>query len=82
MPFVNIRITKENGTPTKAQKRELIAGVTDLLAEVLGKNKSTTVVIIDEIDTDNYGLGGESITLLRKTNAKKAKPRESRAKKS
>ena len=53
MPFVNIRITKENGTPTIAQKRELIAGVTDLLAEVLGKNKSTTVVIIDEIDTDN-----------------------------
>ena len=78
MPFVNIRITKENGTPTIAQKRELIAGVTDLLAEVLGKNKSTTVVIIDEIDTDNYGLGGESITEVRKKGAKKAKPRESK----
>ena len=39
MPFVNIRITKENGTPTKAQKRKLIAGVTDLLAEVLGKKQ-------------------------------------------
>ncbi len=70
MPFVNIRITKENGTPTKEQKRELIAGVTDLLAEVLGKNKSTTVVIIDEIDTDNYGLGGESITEVRKKGRK------------
>ena len=76
MPFVNIRITKENGTPTTAQKRKLIAGVTGLLAEVLGKNKSTTVVIIDEIDTDNYGLGGESITSLRKTNAKKAKTKD------
>lgn len=73
MPFVNIRITKENGTPTTAQKRELIAGVTDLLAEVLGKNKSTTVVIIDEIDTDNYGLGGESITKVRKKSAKSKK---------
>ncbi|EAC2041096.1 4-oxalocrotonate tautomerase family protein [Campylobacter jejuni] len=66
MPFVNIRITKENGEPTTEQKQELIAGVTDLLAKVLNNNKSSTVVIIDEIDTDNYGLGGKSITQARK----------------
>ncbi|EAJ6544953.1 TPA: 4-oxalocrotonate tautomerase family protein [Campylobacter jejuni] len=66
MPFVNIRITKENGEPTTEQKQELITGVTDLLAKVLNKNKSSTVVIIDEIDTDNYGLGGKSITQARK----------------
>ncbi|KAA6227647.1 MULTISPECIES: 2-hydroxymuconate tautomerase family protein [unclassified Campylobacter] len=66
MPFVNIRITKENGTPTTAQKEALIEGVTELLAKVLNKNKASTIVIIDEIDTDNYGLGGESITKLRK----------------
>ncbi|ELV9537842.1 4-oxalocrotonate tautomerase family protein [Campylobacter coli] len=66
MPFVNIRITKENGEPTSEQKQELIAGVTDLLAKVLNKNKASTVVIIDEIDTDNYGLGGNSITQVRK----------------
>ncbi|EPV3376374.1 2-hydroxymuconate tautomerase family protein [Campylobacter jejuni] len=66
MPFVNIRITKENGEPTTEQKQELISGVTDLLAKVLNKNKSSTVVIIDEIDTDNYGLGGKSITQARK----------------
>ncbi|WP_408941387.1 2-hydroxymuconate tautomerase family protein [Helicobacter sp. MIT 14-3879] len=66
MPFVNIRITKENGEPTTEQKKELIDGVTDLLARVLKKNKASTVVIIDEIDTDNYGLGGRSITEVRK----------------
>lgn len=66
MPFVNIRITKENGEPTKEQKEELIEGVTELLAKVLKKNKASTVVIIDEIDTDNYGLGGKSITEVRK----------------
>ncbi|EAC1595000.1 4-oxalocrotonate tautomerase family protein [Campylobacter coli] len=66
MPFVNIRITKENGEPTSEQKQELIAGATDLLARVLNKNKASTVVIIDEIDTDNYGLGGKSITRVRK----------------
>ncbi len=66
MPFVNVRITKEQGCPTTEQKKELIAGVTELLSKVLNKNKASTVVIIDEIDTDNYGLGGKSITEVRK----------------
>lgn len=65
MPFVNIRITQENGEPTKEQKQQLIEGVTELLAKVLNKNKVSTVVIIDEIQTDNYGLGGKSITEIR-----------------
>ncbi|ANH42065.1 4-oxalocrotonate tautomerase family protein [Helicobacter pylori] len=66
MPFVNVRITKEQGCPTTEQKKELIAGITELLSKVLNKNKASTVVIIDEIDTDNYGLGGKSITEVRK----------------
>lgn len=70
MPFVNIRITKEKGEPTKEQKAKLIEGVTNLLSEVLGKNKSSTVVIIDEISTDDYGLGGKTITQVRKEQAK------------
>ena len=64
MPFVNIRITKE-GNVTKEQKLALIEGTTNVLHEVLGKNKASTVVIIDEVDTDNYGLGGDSITNIR-----------------
>ena len=66
MPFVNIKITKENETPTKEQKEALIQGVTELIEKILNKNKASTVVIIDEINTDNYGLGGESITQVRK----------------
>ncbi|HEC1284705.1 TPA: 2-hydroxymuconate tautomerase family protein, partial [Campylobacter upsaliensis] len=58
--------TKENKTPTKEQKEALIQGVTELIAKILNKNKASTVVIIDEINTDNYGLGGESITQVRK----------------
>ena len=64
MPYVNIRITREGATP--AQKAELIKGATDLLVRVLGKNPATTVVVIDEVDTDNWGIGGESITARRK----------------
>ncbi|NLY03854.1 MAG: 4-oxalocrotonate tautomerase family protein [Campylobacter sp.] len=66
MPFVRICVTKENGEPTTKQKEELIEGVTNLISDVLGRNKSSTVVIIDEVDTDNYGLGGKSITEVRK----------------
>ncbi|MGI6066679.1 MAG: 2-hydroxymuconate tautomerase family protein [Bacillota bacterium] len=63
MPFVNIKITKEGAT--KEQKARLIQGVTQLLVDVLGKNPQTTVVVIDEVDTDNWGIGGESITVRR-----------------
>lgn len=73
MPFVKICVTKENDEPTKEQKELLINGVTNLINEVLGKNKSSTVVIIEEINTDNYGLGGKSITNLRKKWALKPK---------
>ena len=65
MPYVNIKVTGGNEAPSTAQKAELIKGVTDLLANVLNKNPKTTVVVIDEVDMDNYGLGGESITVLR-----------------
>jgi 4-oxalocrotonate tautomerase len=64
MPYVNIRITREGATPE--QKAALIKGVTQLLVDVLGKNPATTVVVIDEVDTDNWGIGGESITVRRK----------------
>ncbi|NMG42851.1 2-hydroxymuconate tautomerase family protein [Aromatoleum toluvorans] len=64
MPYVNIKITREGATPD--QKAELIRGVTRLLQDVLGKNPQTTVVVIDEVDTDNWGIGGESVTVRRK----------------
>ncbi|MBO7154942.1 MAG: 4-oxalocrotonate tautomerase family protein [Campylobacter sp.] len=65
MPYINIRVTKENGEPTAEQKAQLIDGVTELVSRVLGRNKASTVVIIDEIDMQNYGLGGESIKSIR-----------------
>jgi len=64
MPYVNIKITKEGVTPQ--QKSELINGVTELLQKVLNKNPTTTIVVIDEVDTDNWGIAGEQVTLRRK----------------
>ncbi|RNC29131.1 MAG: putative tautomerase [Candidatus Dichloromethanomonas elyunquensis] len=64
MPYVNIRITNEGVTPEK--KEQLIKGATQLLVDVLGKNPNTTFVVIDEVDTDNWGIAGETITARRK----------------
>lgn len=64
MPYINIKITREGATAE--QKAELIKGVTDLLVRVLNKNPATTVVVIDEVETDNWGIGGETITKIRK----------------
>lgn len=64
MPYVNIKITREGATAE--QKARLIKGATDLLVEVLGKNPATTVVVIDEVETDNWGVAGETITARRR----------------
>jgi 4-oxalocrotonate tautomerase len=56
MPYVNIKITREGATAT--QKSALIKGVTDLLARVLEKNPATTFVIIDEVELEDWGIGG------------------------
>ena len=64
MPYINIKITDEN--VTKEQKTRLIEGATQLLVDVLNKNPATTVVVIDEVSTDNWGIGGECVTEIRK----------------
>ncbi len=63
MPYVNIKVTKEG--VTAEQKGRLIEGATRLLQEVLNKDPQTTYVVIDEIDTDNWGVGDETVTQLR-----------------
>ena len=64
MPYVNIKITNEGATDQ--QKKKLMEGVTQLLVDVLNKNPSTTIVVIDEVETGNWGIGGVPVTELRK----------------
>lgn len=63
MPYVNIKLTQEGATAE--QKAELIRGATDLLVRVLGKNPQTTIVVIEEVPTDNWGIAGETVTVRR-----------------
>ena len=63
MPYVNFKLTPENLTAEK--KARLIQSVTELLQQELGKNPETTVVTIDVVETDNWGIGGQSVTVRR-----------------
>ncbi len=67
MPYINIKVTDE--TVTSVQKQQLIEGVTELLVRVLNKTPATTVVVIDEVNTDNWGIGGKTVTSLRNQSA-------------
>jgi len=68
MPYVNIKVTRED--VTTEQKAMLIRETTAMLARVLNKDPQTTHVVIDEIDTDNWGFGGESVTSYRQRERK------------
>jgi 4-oxalocrotonate tautomerase len=67
MPYIRIEVTREG--VTLAQKKQLIAETTDLMVRVLNKDPASTFVVIDEIDTDNWGLSGRTVTELRREEA-------------
>ena len=64
MPYINIKVTDEGVTAD--QKKKLIEGATQLMVDVLDKNPATTFVVIDEVNTDNWGIGFDQVTELRK----------------
>ncbi len=75
MPYVNIQITREGNAKaphtTAAQKAELIKGVSQLLLDVLNKPLDATFVVIDEVEMDNWGVGGLPVAEYRKQMAAK-----------
>jgi 4-oxalocrotonate tautomerase len=63
MPIVTIQVTREGTKPgadsvTAEEKAALIKGASELLRDVLNKPFDSTFVIIEEVDTDNWGWGG------------------------
>lgn len=64
MPYINVKITNE--AVTDPQKKAIIAGCTQLMVDILNKDPATTFVVIDEVNTDNWGIGFSQVTQLRK----------------
>jgi 4-oxalocrotonate tautomerase len=56
MPIVTIQITREGTTPE--QKAALIKGATELLQDVLNKPPGLTFVVIQEVELEDWGVGG------------------------
>lgn len=76
MPYVNIKVTREGTTPgnkgvTREQKAELIKGVSELLLKVLNKPLDATFVVINEVDMEDWGVGGLPVEAWRRKNAAK-----------
>ena len=69
MPLVTITLAKREPTTSPEKKAELIAGVTDLLVATLGKRAEDVVVLIEELDPDDWGQGGITATDLRRRRA-------------
>jgi 4-oxalocrotonate tautomerase len=76
MPYVNIKVTREGTTPdrksvTREQKAALIKGVSELLRDVLNKPLDTTFVVINEVEMEDWGVGGLPVEAWRQKNAAK-----------
>jgi 4-oxalocrotonate tautomerase len=74
MPYVNIKVTREGTTPdrqsvTPEQKAALIKGVSELLLNVLNKPLDWTFVVIDEVDKEDWGVGGLPVDEWRRQKA-------------
>jgi 4-oxalocrotonate tautomerase len=70
VPIVTIQITREGTTPgadaaTAEEKAALIEGVSRLLLDVLNKPLDSTFVVIDEVETENWGRGGLPVEQFR-----------------
>lgn len=72
MPYASIKVTREPRT-TDDQKARLIREVTDSIVRILDKDPETTFVVIEEIDTGAWGIGGEPATVRRARAAKAAR---------
>jgi 4-oxalocrotonate tautomerase len=66
MPLVTITLAKRETATSSQKKAELIAGVTDLLVQSLGKRAEDIVVLIEELDPDNWGQGGITASAIRR----------------
>ena len=61
MPLIQVKVIE--GVFTEAQKREIVGKLTDAMVSIEGENmRSVTVVIVEEIKSGDWGIGGKSLT--------------------
>ncbi len=63
MPYIKIELTREG--VTRQQKQQIIKEMTAIMTNVLNKDPHLTHVVIQEIDTDDWGYAGDQVSVLR-----------------
>jgi 4-oxalocrotonate tautomerase len=59
MPYINVKYIKQQ--VNHYQKDALIAGLMEITTNLMGRNPDTTVITIDEIDQQNWIIGGKPV---------------------
>ncbi len=62
MPLLNVKLIE--GVFTPAQKQEMIRRLTDTMVAIEGENmRSVTWVVIEEVKSGDWGVGGNALTV-------------------
>ena len=59
MPFVSVKMLRGR---SEQQKRELVKAMTDALVEICGAPKESTMVVIEEFESDHWAVGGKLVS--------------------
>ena len=61
MPLIQVKLIED--VFTEAQKREMVRKLTDVMVSIEGENmRPVTWVIIEEVGSGNWGIGGKPLT--------------------
>jgi 4-oxalocrotonate tautomerase len=61
MPLIQVKVIE--GVFTEAQKHEIVRKLTDAMVSIEGENlRSVTWVIVEEIKSGDWGIGGKPLT--------------------
>jgi 4-oxalocrotonate tautomerase len=61
MPLVQVKVIE--GVFSQAQKEEMVRKITDTMVSIEGENlRQVTVVIVEEIKSGDWGIGGKAMT--------------------
>jgi 4-oxalocrotonate tautomerase len=61
MPLINVRLIE--GVFDESEKQQMIGKLTDAMVEIEGESmRGVTWVVIDEVKSGDWGMGGQSVT--------------------
>jgi 4-oxalocrotonate tautomerase len=61
MPLIQVKLIEEVFTP--AQKKDMIAKLTDAMVSIEGENmRQVTWVVIEDVKSGEWGIGGKPLT--------------------